>query len=122
MRNIIIAVVAILALTGCKSIPKFPEKLEKYHIILIPQMPLSGDIDSFVVNSDVIPRSVNKLTCLEFKIVQMNPIQVEFLSETEIINCHELAGYQPQEQVELFNWIDDVYRKFGPKQKEESDQ
>lgn len=120
--KVILILVALILTTSCKSIPKFPQKLEKYHMILIPQMPLSGEFDSWVVNSDVMPRSVNKLTCLEFQIVQMNPIQVEFLTETEIINCHELAGYQPQEQVELFNWIDDVYRKFGPKKEAEQDQ
>lgn len=80
---------------------------------------MSADIYERVSNEQFLPRAVNELTCLEFKIIQQNPIQVEFIKLTDLSLCHEIAGYQPQEQVILFNWIDDVYKKFAPKSENE---
>ncbi len=101
-----------LLLVGCnKGLPEYPKELKQFHMIIIPNQPLSAELDEMVINVQDIPRDIKKIECLQFDVVQVNPYQFDFKGVVDLSQCHEVAGYKPDENVKLWNWIDDVFRK-----------
>lgn len=112
--KIILMLAVCLSLIGCKGIPKYPDDLKSFHMILLPGYPLSEEMLSKVENRDDIQtrsEGVNMPSCLKFEIVQTNPYVFKYISEVYLGDCHEVAGYKPDENVKLWNWIDDVFKK-----------
>ncbi len=54
--------------------------------------------------------AVTDFTCMEFEVVSFNPYEFRFKGIVPVTTCHEVGGYKPEENVTLWNWVDDVLR------------
>lgn len=114
-------IVTLVPLIGCKSIPKWPSDINKLWVIDIPGIARDQKLDKYILNNDTVldfqTRS-NQLSCLEFNIVQQNPLLLDFVGVTDLTKCQGLTGLPPGLFQKLMNWIDDVYRKFSTQENE----
>ena len=73
---------------------------------------LSLSLTEKVENAEYIPnfRDGEMVRCLHFDVLQVNPYKFNFTGVVPLVECHEVAGYKPDENIALWNWIDDVFR------------
>ena len=115
MKIITILAVMVLSLSACKNLPPYPTELKKFHQVMVKGLPISNTTLQATVNAQDLRidfyRSADPIVCLEFDVVQINPYQFDYVGIVPFEKCHEVAGYYPDENVRLWNWIDDVFRK-----------
>jgi hypothetical protein len=119
MKIITILVATSFLFMGCKNLPPYPQQLNKFHQVMVKGLPISDVTLQATHNADVLigtlARSADPFVCLEFDVVHVNPYEFDFVGVVPFAICHEVAGYHPDENVLLWNWIDDVFRKIQNK-------
>ena len=112
--KIILMLVASLSLLGCaKQAPKYPQELQTFHLVEVVGQALDKRFTDRVVNLDELEdrlqlMSQHSVDCLKFSVVQLNPYQFKFIAQVPLVECHQVTGYKPDEEVILWNWIDDT--------------
>lgn len=113
--KIILMLAVSLSLIGCaKNAPKYPTSLTTFHLVEVIGQPLDKKFLDMVVNKDDMENRLQvmnltqEMNCLKFQVVQFNPYKFQFISQVPNLECHQVMGYKPDEEVTLWNWIDDI--------------
>lgn len=117
MKNTLI-LVASLCLFGCaKKFPEYPKNLREFHLIEVIGQPMDQNFVSHLKNLDDVPNPEpgQVVRCMDFKVTHVNPYEFKFTEVVPLTECHQVAGYKPEENVLLWNWIDDVLHKIDEK-------
>lgn len=117
MKKCTILVVSFVLLS-CQSLdfPQWPEEFNDYYVVDLVEKPLSQDkaFTKFVVNPDKMPEFYVYdyeivFSCLKFEIVSRHPFKIKFLNVTNHLDCRGVGGFQPEDSVSFFNFIDDLF-------------
>lgn len=116
--KLFIMLVASLSLLSCKKkLPAYPSDLKDFHQFIIRGQSIQKETLTYVLNEEDLSRTLrsdpSSYKCLHFDVVDVAPYQFNFTGIVPIENCHEIAGYKPDGNVKLWNWIDDVFRKMS---------
>ena len=109
MKTIIILVAISILLIGCaKSAPEFPGIKNMYGIHVrgeeLPQA-IADKIENYnEINMALLP----EISCLKFEVVSKNPHIIKFVGAAKIKQCNGVLGLQADDDVLLYNWVDDV--------------
>ncbi len=97
-------------LSGCaKQLPEYPAELNEFFVVDIPTEPLDSQILKYTINfKDLDYKTSESATCLQFNIVERNPLKFKFIKALPIKDCHAVTGYHADKQQKLWNYIDDV--------------
>lgn len=109
----IILILVAISLFGCaKEAPKYPSQLKQFHLVEIVGQPLEKSFIKMIENADSIPRAkANEVVrCMHFTVLEVNPFVFQFDGIVPLIECHEVSGFKPSENVILWNWIDRILK------------
>lgn len=90
------------------TLPYFPG-IENFHVTVIPNMVLSDEFVSQVVNPESI--SMNRspaVRCLYFRVVSKRPFELRYVADMPGYYCHQIGGFNREDNIILFQWISKI--------------